>query len=79
LGKFEKAFKVAEKARNGSAMTMATIGMARVLGMIIDRREVGEAGAFANYTDEQLIEDIRARAARLGLPAPALVVDNTRK
>jgi hypothetical protein len=79
LTKLEKAFTVAEKAKNGSAMTMSVIGMARICGLIIDRREVGEVGAFANHTDEQLVSEIRERAQRLGLPAPALVVDNTGK
>ena len=80
LAKFEKAFSVAQKARNGSAMTMATIGMARVLGLIIDRREVADAGAFSQHTDEQLLEEAAARAKRLGLlgSAPQLVVDNAK-
>ena len=67
LAKFEEAFATAKKARNGSAMTMATIGMARVLGLIIDRREVGDVGAFANHTDEQLMAEATERAKRLGL------------
>jgi hypothetical protein len=58
---------VAKKARNGSAMTMATIGMARVLGLIIDRREVGDVGAFAGHTDEELMQEAQERAKRLGL------------
>jgi hypothetical protein len=44
----------------------------RYWGLIIDRREVGEAGAFDNMTDEQLIEEAKKRAAALGLPPPKL-------
>jgi hypothetical protein len=77
LAKLDNAYKVAEKAKNGSAMTQATVGMARILGLIIDRREVGDAGAFAGHTDEQLLEEAAARARRLGLAGPGRVVDNT--
>jgi hypothetical protein len=66
----EKAFAVAEKAKNGSAMTMSVIGMARICGLIIDRRETGEVGAFSGYTDEQLLQEAMERAARLGLLPP---------
>jgi hypothetical protein len=40
-----RARQVAEEAKNGSAMTMATLGKAKILGLIIDRREVGDVGA----------------------------------
>jgi hypothetical protein len=76
LTKLEKAFTVAEKAKNGSAMTMSVIGMARICGLIIDRREVGEVGAFSDYTDEQLLQEAMERARRLGLAGPGLVVAN---
>jgi hypothetical protein len=72
LGELERARQVAEKAKNGSAMAMATLGKAKILGLIIDRREVGEAGAFDNMTDEQLIEEAKKRAEALGLPPPKL-------
>ena len=48
------------------------MGKAKILGLIIDRREVGEAGAFDNMTDEQLIEEAKKRAEALGLPPPKL-------
>jgi len=60
------ARQVAEKARNGSAMVMATLGKAKILGLIIDRREVGEAGAFDNMTDDELVEEAKKRAKALG-------------
>ena len=42
LAELENARSVAEKAKNGSAMAMATLGKAKILGLIIDRREVGD-------------------------------------
>jgi hypothetical protein len=79
LEKLEKAYDVAQKAKNGSAMTMSVIGMARICGLIIDRREVGEAGAFDHMTDEQLIEEAQKRARQLGLAGPAEVIQLTPK
>jgi hypothetical protein len=49
--------------------------MARVTGNIIDRREVGDVGAFSNLSDEELVRTASERAARLGL-WPRLVVAN---
>ena len=57
-------------------MTMSVIGMARICGLIIDRREVGEVGTFSGYTDEQLLQEAMERARRLGLAGPELVVAN---
>jgi hypothetical protein len=79
LGKLEEAFRTAKKARNGSAMSMAAFNMARVCGLVVDRREVGEVGAFDHMTDEQLMEDVMARAKRLGLAGPAEVIQLTPK
>ena len=66
------ARQVAEKARNGSAMAMATLGKAKILGLVIDRREVGEVGAFDHMTDDELVEEAKKRAAALGLPPPKI-------
>jgi hypothetical protein len=79
LAKLEKAYEVAQKAKNGSAMTMSVIGMARICGLIIDRREVGEVGAFSSYTDEQLLQEAMERARRLGLAGLAEVIQLTPK
>jgi len=70
LAELESARKVAEKAKNGSAMATATLGKAKILGLIIDRREVGEVGAFTSMTDAALLEEAKKRAAALGLPPP---------
>ena len=72
LGELEHARQVAEKARNGSAMAMATLGKAKILGLIIDRREVGDVGAFDHLTDDELVEEAKKRAAALGLPPPKI-------
>ena len=68
MAELENARQVAEKARNGSAMAMATLGKAKILGLIIDRREVGDVGAFDHLTDDELVEEAKKRAAALGLP-----------
>jgi hypothetical protein len=67
LRKLEQAFGVAEKAKNGSAMAAAVIGMARITGQIIDRREVSQVGAFDHMTDEQLLDEAKKRSAELGI------------
>ena len=72
LVELEEARQIAKKARNGSAMAMASLGKAKVLGLIIDRREIGEVGSFDNMTDEELVEQAKKRASALGLPAPSI-------
>jgi hypothetical protein len=46
LGYLEEARAIALDKSNAVAVVSATIGMARILGLIIDRREVGDVGAF---------------------------------
>jgi hypothetical protein len=53
----------------------ATIGKAKIRGLIIDRREVGEAGAFDALTDEELVEKAARLARSLGIAGPRLVED----
>ena len=50
-----------------SAAVQCTMGKAKILGLIIDRREVGDAGAFDHLTDEQLMEEAKKRAELLGI------------
>ena len=52
LDELEQARQIAKNARNGSAK-------AKVQGLIIDRREVGDVGAFDGKTDEELMEEAR--------------------
>jgi hypothetical protein len=76
LAELERARQVAEEAKNGSAMAMATLGKAKILGLIIDRREVGDVGAFDGLTDEQLVQEAAKRARALGIGGPRLVEDD---
>ena len=64
----EEARKLALKRGQPSAAVQASMGKARILGLIIDRREVGDPGAFDSKTDEELMA--RNRAAALGLLPP---------
>jgi hypothetical protein len=72
LFELEKARQLALKRGQASAAVQASMGKAKILGLIIDRREVGEVGAFDQMTDEQLIEEAKKRAELLGLPPPKL-------
>jgi hypothetical protein len=67
LGYLEEARAIALDKSNAVAVVSATIGMARILGLIIDRREVGDVGAFDGLTDEELIREARRRSRELGL------------
>jgi hypothetical protein len=50
-------------------------GRAVNFGLIIDRREVGDAGAFDHMTDEELMQEAVKRARELGIAGPHLVED----
>jgi hypothetical protein len=52
---------------------------AKILGLVIDRREVGDVGAFDGFTDEQLVEEAAKRARALGIAGPHLVEDDNKK
>jgi hypothetical protein len=52
-------------------------GKAKLTGLIIDRREVGSPGEFANMTDEELVEQARRQAQELGFLAPTKPVPTT--
>jgi hypothetical protein len=62
-----------------SAAVNAVIGMARITGQIIDRREVSPAGAFDGMTDEELVATAARRARELGITGPRLVEDDNKK
>jgi hypothetical protein len=77
LSELEEERQLALKRGQASAAVQASMGKARILGLVVDRREVGEVGAFDHMTDEQLMEDVMARAKRLGLAGPAEVIQLT--
>ena len=70
LDELEEARQLALKRGQVSAAVQASMGKARILELIIDRREVGDPGAFDDKTDEELMEEAKGRAAALGLLPP---------
>ena len=76
LGYLEEARAIAIDKDNSAAVTSATVAMARILGLIIDRREVGDVGAFDNMTDEELMSAAARKARELGIGGPRLVEDH---
>jgi phage terminase small subunit len=68
---------------NGAVANRALELLGKEVGMFNDRREIGNAGAFANLTAEQVDEAIAALEAATRLdavkPAPATVQDETGK
>ena len=67
LSELEEARQLALRLGQASAAVAATMGKAKILGLIIDRREVGDVGAFDGLTDEELIREATRRARELGL------------
>ena len=63
----ETARLLALKLGQASAAVAATMGKAKILGLIIDRREVGDVGAFDGLTDEELVRKAEEKARELGL------------
>jgi hypothetical protein len=55
------------------------MGKAKILGLIIDRREVGDAGAFDSLTDEELVARAVKKARELGIAGPREVEDDNKK
>ncbi len=66
LGELEEARQLALKLGQASAAAQCSMGKAKITGHIIDRREVGVAGAFDSWTDEQLVEEAARLARSLG-------------
>ena len=59
-------------------MATATLGKAKILGLIMDRREVGDVGAFDHLTDEELVALAAKKARELGIAGPHLVEDDSK-
>ena len=70
IGYLEEARAIAIDKGNSNAVISATLGMARILGLIIDRREVGNAGVFDQMTDEELMKS-RVKAREFGIAGSA--------
>jgi hypothetical protein len=54
------------------------MGKAKICGLIVDRREVGDAGAFDHMTDEELVREATRMARELGIAGPHLVEDDSK-
>jgi phage terminase small subunit len=76
LAELETARLLALKLGQASAAVAATMGKAKILGLIIDRREVGDAGAFDSLTDEELVARAVKKARELGIAGPREVEDD---
>jgi hypothetical protein len=50
-----------------------------LLGLIVDRREVGDAGAFDHMTDEELVREAARMARELGIAGPHLVMEDNKQ
>jgi hypothetical protein len=55
------------------------MGKAKILGLIIDRREVGDVGRFDSFTNEQLVNEAARLARSLGIAGPRLIEDDNEK
>jgi hypothetical protein len=75
----EEARQFAIEKGNPGAVVSAIVAKARVTGNIIDRREVGPAGAFDGMTDEELVAEAVRRARELGIAGSRLVKDDDKK
>jgi hypothetical protein len=79
LAELEEARQMAIELKNPSAAWQAAMAKAKILGLIIDRREVGDVGRFDGFTDEQLVEEAARQARALGIAGPQLVEDDNKK
>ena len=50
-----------------------------ILGLIIDRRETGDPGAFEAMTEEELVAEAARLARSLGFAGPLLIEDDNKK
>ena len=78
LAELEEARQLAIEKKNPSAAVAATIGKARITGNIVDRREVGDVGAFDDLTDEELVALVAQKARALGIAGLRLFEDDNK-
>ena len=67
LAELDEARRMAIELKNPSAAWQAAMAKAKLLGLVIDRREVGDAGKFDDMTDEELIAAAAKKARELGI------------
>jgi hypothetical protein len=59
--------ELARQLKQPSAAIAATVAQAKLAGLIVDRKEVGQPGEFENMKAEELAEVLARDAAALGL------------
>lgn len=79
LAELEEARLYAIEWKQSSGAWQAAMAKAKILGLVIDRREVGDVGAFDGLTDEQLVKEATRLARSLGIAGPRLVEDDNKK
>jgi hypothetical protein len=67
LNELEEARKLAAEINQPSAAVAATLGKAKVAGLIVERKEVGKPGDFEGMNVDELRDYITREAARLGI------------
>jgi len=67
LNELEEARKLAAEINQPSAAVAATLGKAKVAGLIVDRKEVGKPGDFEGMNADELREHIARAVAALGI------------
>jgi hypothetical protein len=79
LAELDEARKMAIELKNPSAAWQAAMAKAKLLGLVIDRREVGNVGPFDDMTDEELISAAARKARELGIAGPREIEDENKK
>ena len=65
IDELEEARQLAADSKQGAAMVAATMGKARLTGLLVDRKEIGQPGDFANMTADELRAFIKANLPSL--------------
>ena len=66
LDELEEARIVSRDNGQGAAMTSASVAKAKLVGLMVDRKEIGDAGEFQRMTEQELREYIKGN----DMPAP---------
>ena len=78
LAELEEARQMAVELKNPSAAWQSAMAKAKLLGVIIDRREVGDVGGFDTLTDDESVALAAKQARELGIAGLHLVEDDTK-
>ena len=62
----EEARQVAKSQAQGAAMVSASVSKAKLVGLMIDRKEIGDAGEFQRMTEQELRDYIANDGNSLG-------------